>query len=320
MDKRSAKSKFGSDIIEGFLKSPKTINSKYFYDKEGDRLFQKIMELPEYYLTNCEREIFETQKEQIFRQICPKGRPFNLIELGAGDASKTIILLHYFLQKGVDFTYFPVDISAHILKELEHNLKMEMPGLDVQPLHMDYFEALSNMGRFSNRKNITMFLGSNVGNFENHRLLEFLMGIKSHFKTFDKLFLGIDLKKHPEVILAAYNDQQGITAQFNYNLLTRMNRELGANFDTEKFIHYPMYDPVTGEAKSFLVSQEQQQIHFSDLDFSVELDKGECIHTEISRKYSLPDIEKLAKSSGFEIERNFFDSRNYYVNTMWEAR
>lgn len=312
-------SQFGEDTIEGLSKKQKTLKSKYFYDAKGDEIFQQIMAMPEYYLTRSEMEIFKTQKEQIFQQVCPKGLPFNLIELGAGDGSKTKVLLEHFLSKGIDFTYYPVDISQHILNELVDMLYAEFPELDVVPLNMDYFEALKSMEQFGDRKNITMFLGSNIGNFESNQLEVFLSNLQSHFKPNDKLLLGVDLKKDPDVILEAYNDKTGITASFNMNLLVRMNRELGANFSLDQFKHYPLYEPITGEARSYIVSLADQKVTFDKLNFEVEFEAGECIHTEISRKYSVSNLDELAIKCGFMTAKNFYDEKRYYVNSMWEA-
>ena len=312
-------SQFAIDTIAGLSKKQKALMSKYFYDEQGDKIFQQIMAMPEYYLTRCEMEVFETQKDDIFGNVCPKGLPFNLIELGAGDGSKTKVLLKHFLKKGIDFTYYPVDISQHILDELVAMLKDEIPELDVHPLNMDYFEALKQMEQFTARKNVTMFLGSNIGNFDLESLEGFLAKLQSHFKPNDKLLLGVDLKKDPDIILNAYNDKPGITASFNMNLLKRMNREFAADFDLNTFKHYALYEPITGEARSYIVSLTNQTVRFKELDFEVVFEAGECIHTEISRKYSVKNLNDLAKKCGFTTQENFFDSKAYYVNTMWEV-
>jgi dimethylhistidine N-methyltransferase len=232
---------------------------------------------------------------------------------------KTKVLLRYFLQQGVDFTYYPVDISRHILEELTADLKQEFPNLVVEPLNMDYFDALAHMEQFTDRKNVAMFLGSNIGNFLKPNLERFFAKMATYFKPNDKLFLGVDLKKDPHVIIDAYSDKDGITANFNYNLLTRMNRELGANFNLDEFKHYAMYEPVTGEARSYLVSLKKQQVYFKEMDFTANFEAGECIHTEISRKYDVKGLDALAQKCGFTTEKNFFDSRAYYVNTMWKV-
>ena len=319
METQTQLSQFALDTISGLSKRQKTLLSKYFYDATGDAIFQQIMAMPEYYLTRCEMEVFETQKDDIFRNICPKGLPFNLIELGAGDGSKTIVLLKHFLKKGIDFTYYPVDISQNILDELVGMLQIEIPELNVLPLNMDYFEALKKMEQFTGRKNVTMFLGSNIGNFDAENLVEFLTKLQSHFKPNDKLLLGVDLKKDPDIILEAYNYKPGITASFNMNLLKRMNRELGADFDLNTFKHYPLYEPITGETRSYIVSLTNQTVRFSKVEFEVEFEAGECIHTEISRKFSVSNLNELATKCGFTTQENFFDSKQYYVDTMWEV-
>lgn len=312
-------SQFALDTMAGLSKPQKTMMSKYFYDAKGDAIFQQIMAMPEYYLTRSEMEIFQDQKEEIFRQVCPKGVPFNLIELGAGDGSKTKVLLKHFLKMGIDFTYYPVDISQNILEELVTMLKVEIPELDVRPLNMDYFVALQHMEQFTGRKNVTMFLGSNIGNFQEDHLEGFLTNLQRYFKPNDKLLLGVDLKKDPDIILAAYNDSHGVTASFNMNLLDRMNNELSANFDLTSFKHYAMYEPETGEARSYVVSLKEQRVRFDALDFEVLFELGECIHTEISRKYSVKKLQELSEKCGFVASKNFYDRKKYYVNTMWEV-
>lgn len=308
---------FAEDTIAGLSKPQKTMSSKYFYDAKGDEIFQQIMEMPEYYLTRSELEVFQSQKEDIYKEMSPYGLPFNLIELGAGDGMKTKVLLRHFLEQGIEFTYYPVDISKHILNELVTSLSRELPSLNVEPLHMDYFEALKRMEQFTDRKNVTMFLGSNIGNFEVANLDRFLSRLQSYFKKNDKLLLGVDLKKDPDLIMPAYDDPHGITAAFNMNLLVRMNAELGANFDLNSFKHYAKYEPMTGEARSYIVSLKDQKVKFSEIDFEVDFESGECVHTEISRKYSLNGIQELGERNGFKTAANFFDQRKFYVNTMW---
>lgn len=309
---------FAKAIIEGLSGMVKTLPSKYFYDEQGDKIFQAIMDMPEYYLTNSEFEIFSEQKEAILRAFSPGNEPFNLIELGAGDGIKTKILLQYFLDQGADFVYYPIDISNHILAELALELKTEMPELKVEPINLDYFEALTTFQSLNDRRNITLFLGSNIGNFQKFEAMQFLSKLATVCRKNDMLFIGIDQKKDPRIIQQAYDDPHKITASFNLNLLTRINRELGADFDVNQFAHYAYYNPENGEVRSYLFSKIEQVVRINALSLEVKFNKNEFIHTEISKKYNLKEIEHLADNSGFKVLKNFTDSKNYFVNSLWE--
>ncbi len=307
-------------VREGFSKSPKSISSMFLYDAEGDRLFQEIMKMPEYYLTRCEQEIFHMQKEEIFKEMRAFDEPFNLLEFGAGDGSKTKILLRYLLEKGANFTYYPVDISEHILSELAYSLHEEMPALKVHPMNFEYFDAIRQITNLSRQRNITLFLGSNMGNFTIEQGIDFYKNFARKSKAGDLLFVGIDRRKSPYVIRKAYDDPLGITAAFNLNLLRRMNRELGACFNLEAFRHYSFYEPVSGEVRSYLISQKNQQVHFEVLETQFFFAKDELIHTEISKKYSPEEITRLAEETGYKVLRHFTDGRQYFLNSLWEVK
>lgn len=307
-------------VREGFSKSPKSISSMFLYDAEGDRLFQEIMKMPEYYLTRCEEEIFHRQKEEITMEMRAFDEPFNLLEFGAGDGMKTKILLRFLLEKGADFIYYPVDISEHILEELTHSLLKEMPTLKVHPLNFEYFDAIRQANNMNNRRNITLFLGSNMGNFTQGQAVGFYRNFARESKTGDLLFVGIDRRKNHQIISNAYDDSQGITAAFNLNLLRRMNRELGAGFNLETFSHYTFYEPVSGEVRSYLVSLKKQQVHFEVLEMQFLFAKNELIHTEISKKYSPEEIVRLAGKTGYKVLRHFTDSRQYFLDSLWEIK
>ena len=307
-------------VREGFSKSPKSISSMFLYDAEGDRLFQEIMKMPEYYLTRCEEEIFHMQKEEITMEMRAFDEPFNLLEFGAGDGSKTKILLRYLLGKDADFTYYPVDISEHILEELTRSLRKEMPALKVQPMNFEYFDAIRQTNNLNSRRNITFFLGSNMGNFTQEQAVDFYRNFARESTIGDLLLVGIDRRKNPLIISKAYDDSQGFTAAFNLNLLRRMNRELGAGFNLETFSHYTFYEPVSGEVRSYLVSLKKQQVHFEVLEMQFLFAKNELIHTEISKKYSPEEIVWLAEETGYKVLRHFTDSRQYFLNSLWEIK
>ncbi len=307
-------------VRNGFSKSPKNISSMFLYDTEGDRLFQEIMKIPEYYLTRCEEEIFHMQKEEILQEMRAFDEPFNLLEFGAGDGSKTKILLRYLLEKGANFTYYPVDISGHILSELAYSLLEEMPTLKVHTMHFEYFDAIRETTHLNHRRNITLFLGSNMGNFTHEQAFNFYKKFSREGKPGDLLLVGIDRRKNPHIIRMAYDDPQGITAAFNLNLLRRMNRELGAGFNLDAFSHYTFYEPVSGEVRSYLISLRNQQVYFEAFEMQFFFAKNELIHTEISKKYSPEEIAGMADETGYKVLHHFTDNRQYFLDSLWEIR
>ena len=306
--------------MQGLSQKPKTVSSRYFYDEQGDKIFQQIMNMPEYYLTRSEHEIFSQQRKEICEAFNAFDEAFNLIEFGAGDGYKTKLLLNYLLENDADFTYYPVDISNHILEELSESLQAQLPGLKVKPLNLEYFSALSKLSEMSKKRNVILFLGANIGNFHFNEAGTFLQRINWYSKKGDMLLLGIDLKKDPRIIAAAYNDPHGITASFNLNLLSRMNRELGANFDLQHFMHHTFYEPVSGEVLSYIISLKEQNVNFKALDWKTDFEAFEIIHTEISKKYGIPELESLAKAQGFQILEHFTDDKKYFLDTLWEVK
>lgn len=311
---------FKEELNEGLSRKPKSISSKFFYDAIGDNLFQQIMQLDEYYLTRSEFSIFNQQSQQILEHISPSSKEFNLIELGAGDGSKTKILLNHFIDQGVDLSYYPVDISKHILNELESDLSKEIPDLDCRTINEEYFSALNTIKEINNKPNVVFFLGSNIGNFSPEAVHTFFSSLRASLRPGDMFFIGVDLKKDPELILKAYSDSKGVTAKFNLNLLTRANKELDANFDLDAFKHYASYNPENGEARSYLISLKEQSVHIGALNKDVLFLKSEYIHTEISKKYNLSELQVLAEDHGFEVKKHFIDKKEYFVNSLWTLK
>ena len=311
-------SQFALDVLEGLSERPKHLSSKYFYDDEGSRLFQEIMNLPEYYLTGCELEIFEKQADEIFSAFANCNNAFDLIELGAGDGSKTAVLISHFLKRNADITYSPIDISQEALEALAAKFNAEFPSLRMEPRQGDYFHILKSIKNGGGRRKVLLFLGSNIGNFTRGQSIEFFRDLRRVMNPHDLLLIGFDLQKDPHVIVRAYDDKHGVTAGFNLNLLERINRELGANFDISKWTHYAVYRPVECAARSFLISREKQTVRIDALNHSFDFSQWEAVFMEISQKYNLPMIEGLAAESGFEIKQNFFDSRRYYCDSLWQ--
>jgi len=311
---------FARDVSRGLSGSPKYLFSKYFYDEKGDELFQQIMELEEYYLTRAEYSIFDNQKEEILKTFQGVGKSkFDLLEFGAGDGYKTKVLLRHFLDQKANFKYKPVDISSNVLETMSEELKKEMPELNTSGLRGDYFQVLEGLKKNSDKRRVVLFLGSNIGNFTKATATKFLHQLKNGLAPGDLVMIGFDLKKDPSKILLAYNDSKGITRDFNLNLLTRINNELGADFDINNFIHYPYYDPDIGECRSYLISKCQHTVRIRNLEQDVYFKAWEPIHMEISTKFGLDDVQLLADNAGFKIEANFFDENKWFVDSVWRV-
>ena len=311
---------FAEDLIRGLSADPKFLPSKYFYDTRGSELFQQIMDLEEYYLTRCEFEVLTTYKKDILEMFCEGTEKFELIEFGAGDGLKTKILLDYFLKQNINFKYLPIDISSGALQGLVKDLSTSLPKLRVEGICDDYFKALQKLKLDNPVRKVVLFMGSNIGNFNPEQANTFLSAIQENLSPGDLLMIGCDLKKNPNVVLNAYNDMKGVTREFNLNLLRRINREIGANFELKHFAHYPIYDPASGAAKSYLMSTIKQKVHLEKINFSVEFEAWEAIHTETSHKYTPYMIRKMADQAGFEYLKNFYDQRNYYTDSIWQVR
>ncbi len=306
------------EVRAGMQKTPKRLSSRFFYDAEGSRIFAEIMHAPEYYLTRSEYEILDTYKGHLLDRFSADKRPFDLVELGAGDGLKTKILLHFFADQTVDFTYAPVDISADALADLVADVGRQWPDLKLSPRHDDYLNALNQLSQESDARRVVLFLGSNIGNFTPDEAVDFYGQLHDRLQPGDLVLTGFDLQKHPAIIQAAYNDRQGLTRAFNLNLLRRINTELDANFDLAAFDHYEVYNPETGEARSYLVSQKAQTVTIKLLGMNVPFQYGEIIHTEISRKFTRPQIEQLAQQTGFSLTNWFTDCKSYFADVVFE--
>ncbi|RXK86133.1 L-histidine N(alpha)-methyltransferase [Filimonas effusa] len=309
---------FLTDVIEGLSSSPKCLHSKYFYDEQGDKLFQQIMQCPEYYPTRCEMEIIRQQREEIIGSVLKYLPQFDVVELGAGDASKSIHLLQTVCNTLPDFTYYPIDISWNIIQDLEKRLPEALPGLRIHGLHGEYLEMLQQTTELSHRNKLVLFMGGNIGNFDARTAVNFCRELRRTMRPGDLLLIGFDLKKHPQVILDAYNDKQGLTRDFNINLLHRINRELDADFDPMLFHHYPTYDPATGACKSYLVSLEKQKVCIGK-EATITFEKDECIFMEVAQKYSPEEIQRLAFTAGFSPVGSFVDASGCFADCLWRG-
>ncbi len=311
---------FRQDVRKGLSSSPKYLSSKYFYDREGDRLFQKIMDLEDYYLTDCEYEILYTYRKELLDQFKGTCDKFHLIEFGAGDAYKTKVLISYFLKLQARFEYNPIDISENSVLNLEQELGREFPELKLAPINMEYFSAVEEISQQDTCKKVILFLGSNIGNFSMEDAQAFFNRLGSVLKAGDQALIGFDLRKDPETIRKAYNDSSGITADFNLNLLRRINRELKADFDPGAFYHSPEYEMDTGCARSYLVSRKAQEVSIGAIPLKVYFEEDESIFMEISQKYSLEETCQFADQAGFFVKKDYFDKRKYFLNSLWEKK
>jgi len=305
-------------VISGLTNTPKSLPSWLFYDDNGDKIFQEIMAMPEYYLTNCEFEILKQYKGEILEILKDDPKHIKLIELGAGDGSKTEILLEHFLNNKLDFEYNPVDISSAVLEQLENRLKKNLPLLHINSSNQRFKDVLIEMhGHTENRKFI-LFMGANIGNFSLYDAQLFINQISRQLNQGDYLMVGFDLKKLPRIIQQAYDDPHGITSRFNLNLLQRLNNELGANFKIEQFEHYSYYEITTGASKSYLVSKIDQRVKFTEIDLEVNFKQAEYIHTEVSQKYDMEMIEKMAEIANLFIHTSFSDKDNNFADVLFK--
>lgn len=309
----------GEAVLEGLSELPKHLPSKYFYDDEGSRLFQQIMALDEYYPTRCELEVLQTYAAEIVAPLA--GRPLNLVDLGCGDGLKTMALLQQLIADGADVQYVPVDISEDSLRTVVERTRATLPDLRIAGLVAEYSHAIRWLGmQADGRANLVLFLGSNIGNFTRVQSRCLMRGLWNSLRPDDHILMGFDLKKDIETLIAAYNDRLGVTAAFNLNLLQRINRELGADFDVSAFRHYGTYDADLGAMTSHLISLKPQSVFVEHLSMKFEFAAWEPIHTEYSYKYLESDIVSMAKDTGYEIVGQFRDSRGYFCNSLWKVQ
>lgn len=307
--------KFALDIDKGLTAPLKHISSKYFYDDVGSGIFQDIMKMPEYYPTPCEFEILSLQGENIIAKF-DFNAPFQIVEFGAGDGIKTRQLLKKLVDKQVDFTYVPIDISAKAIEELVANMHTHLPGLQIKPMIGNYFSMMEELSH-SGIPSLLLFLGGNIGNYEGPEVNGLLADFRRCMNRGDYLLIGFDLQKNPATIRCAYDDPRGITKAFNINLLERINRELGGGFKTSQFDFYSHYNPVNGEVRSYLVSLVPQKVPVQYNNKFYHFERNEVIWTELSKKYTLNEIAAAAEASGFRVVEHFMDCKGYFTDSLW---
>jgi dimethylhistidine N-methyltransferase len=314
--KRDPLTGLAEDVRKGLAASPKRFLPKYFYDQLGSQLFEAICLLPEYYLTRAENEILERYSDEIVASI--EG-PKTLLEMGSGSASKTRLVIEALLREQNELLFIPLDISATALESSSRILLQSYPRLRIEAYAADYFAGLAELAKTNRGRTLALFLGSNISNFDQDDAIRFLRAMRSVLRKGDALLLGADLKKDRKVLEAAYDDALGVTSAFNLNVLARINRELGGNFDLRAFKHYAFYNEQAGRIEIYIQSLMNQRVSIEKLNLKVEFSAGELIHTENSYKYDEGGIERLAATTGFKRTRSWLDSMERFSSNLLMA-
>jgi dimethylhistidine N-methyltransferase len=309
-------SSIADDVRQGLAASAKHLPPHLFYDAAGSALYERITELPEYYPTRAEREIFETHADAIVARAARDwGGPLHVIELGAGSASKTEVLLRALLRTQPSCQYTPVDVSASALQDAQRRLAATLPAVRVRPLvttHARAFDALRDVPP----RQLVLFIGSSVGNLEDAEATRLLSDLRAALGAQATVLLGTDLRKSPEVLLPAYDDAAGVTAAFNKNVLTRINRELAGHFQLEHFRHVARWNDDASRIEMHLESRRRQEVAIDALGMHVTFRAGETIHTESSIKYTVPRVERLLQLAGLHLEHSFFDAQRRFATHL----
>ena len=314
--KRDPLTGLAEDVRNGLTASPKRFLPKYFYDELGSQLFEAICLLPEYYLTSAENEILQTYADEITAVV--EGEK-TLVEMGSGSASKTRLVIEALLREQNELLFMPVDISATALESSSRILLQSYPRLRIEAYAADYFAGLAELGKTKRGRTLALFLGSNISNFDPSEAVRFLKAMRSVLHKGDALLLGADLKKDPKILEAAYNDALGVTSAFNLNVLARINRELGGNFELRAFRHHAFYNAAAGRIEIYIESLLNQWVRIEKLGLDVEFSVGELIHTENSYKYDEAGIDELASTTGFKRRRTWLDSQERFSSNLLMA-
>lgn len=297
---------------EGLLSRPKWLPSWLFYDEAGSRLFDQITELPEYYVTRTERAILAAHAEEIINLAAGRDA-LGLVELGAGSADKTRLLLTAAVDRQDTVIYEPLDVSASALADAQERIEREIPGVLVCPRVLDYTRDFTLESKFYGERRLVLYIGSSIGNFEPHEARALLQTVRAGLQPEDSLLLGVDLVKEELTLTSAYDDQAGVTAAFNRNILIRLNRELGSNFDPAEFLHCAVWNAKESRIEMHLESRRAQTVRIPSLDLHIRFAAGETIHTENSYKYRLGQAEALLGAAGFSPLQTWTDERGWFA-------
>jgi len=303
----------GEEVSRGLTAQPKTLSPWLFYDAAGSRLFEAICEQPEYYLTRTESAILARHAEEMVR-LAGAGRRLSILELGAGTAAKTGQLLRSAVQRQGRTVYRPIDVSGSALEAAKSRLEAELPSLTVDPVVTDYTSGLEEITAdcVPEERRMVLYIGSSIGNFDPEDAHEVLRSVRASLSPGDTLLLGMDMVKDPTLLLAAYNDDAGVTAAFNRNVLRRINRELEANFDLERFRHGAIWNSARARVEMHLESTIAQRISIPALELEVCFARGETIHTENSYKFTGRRAKETLERAGFEVERSWTDPQSWF--------
>jgi dimethylhistidine N-methyltransferase len=295
------------DVRRGLTARPKTLPPYLFYDAAGSRLYERITELPEYYLTRAERGLLSSHARDIVERVS-RADPVAVIELGAGSASKTEVLLRAIVEQQARCTYVPIDVSPSALAAARRRLGEALPSVQVRPLPLTYDRALRALGDVPSPR-LVLFLGSSIGNMTDAEATTLFRQVRRALPGETWLLVGTDLRKSPEVLVAAYDDAAGVTAAFNRNLLVRINRELGGHFDVDAFRHVARWNDRESRVEMHLESTRAHEVAIDALGLHARFDSGETIHTESCAKYDLPRVDGILAASGFARDATYSDGR-----------
>jgi dimethylhistidine N-methyltransferase len=305
-------SPIADEVLRGLTARPRRLPPKLFYDAAGSHLFEQITETLEYYPTRTERGILKRYAGEIIRQA---GNNLTLVELGAGSASKTQVLIEALLRRQLRADFYPVDVSSSALQGALATLNGHFPRLRVAPIVADYTHKIPDLNSLPGRK-LVLFIGSTIGNFEPDEAMAFLKSVHRSLQPGDALLIGFDLIKDAGVLHAAYNDAQGVTAAFNKNMLVRINRELGGSFDVDSFEHVAFWNRRKSRIEMHLESVYEQTVWVQDLGRGFHFERGERIHTENSYKFNAESIARLLRRSGFKLEKQWTDMRGRFCEAL----
>jgi L-histidine N-alpha-methyltransferase len=305
---------FAEDVDEGLSATPKYLPCIYFYDYQGSLLFEKICRLPEYYLTDAEAAILRTFSEEITSYLPPETA---LVELGSGSCVKTKYIIEELLDQYGKVVYSPIDISRRMLRESTMSLLERYAELEVISVAAEYDEGIRQVETHLDQPKLILWLGSSIGNFEFRDAVEFLKSIVRLLAPEDLFLVGFDLVKARSILENAYNDPMGVTARFNLNLLSRINRELRGEFNLDLFTHRAIYNKRRSRIEMHLVSRCKQDIYVGDLASSYHFDEGETIHTENSHKFTLEAIEAISRQAGMSVVKQWLDDREYFCLALF---
>ncbi len=303
------------DVLHGLTALPKKLPPKLFYDATGSALFEQITEQAEYYLTATEQGIFERYAPEMVRAA---GGASTIIELGAGTAKKTMLVLRAALDLHHAVTFVPVDVSRYALEVANSRVRSELPQVSVHPLVLDYTQRSRALSQISGRK-LILYIGSSIGNYEPMAACALLRRLRTSLTPGDSLLLGTDMRKPVDILLRAYDDPAGVTAQFNLNVLARINREFDADFDLDQFAHRVVWNNRESRIEMHLQSRIDQLVNINALEMSVPFVTGETIHTENSYKFTPSMLESLASNGGFRLEQSWSDERDWFTVTLLRA-